>query len=91
VSTTTAGISTAAAIYPAITGIAVAWVKGDDGAGKTFVDQVCWNGGTNVKGVVSSTALDGAPAARTYSVVSGVLKVAMAAGTYTIEVVPVLF
>ncbi len=86
----TLGVSTAHAIYPAITGIAVGWVNGTDGT-NTFVDQVAWNGTTNVKAVVSSTTLDGSPAVRTYTVVLGVLKVAMASGTYAITVVPILF
>lgn len=91
VTTTTTGVTTSAvAIYAAITNSAVAWVNGDDGAGKAFVDQVAWNGGGSAT-AVSSTTTKGAPAARTYSIASGVLKLLMGSGTYTIQVVPIVF
>jgi hypothetical protein len=92
VTTTTTGVTTSAvAIYPAISSIAVGWIAGDNGSGKTFVDQVVWNGASNTKTVVSSTTIDGAPDARTYTVASGVLKLQMAAGTYTIDIIPMVF
>lgn len=89
--TITTGVGAGAtAIYPAITGRAAAWIGGSNGSA-SFADQVAWNGATNTKAVVSSTSLDGSPAARTYTVASGVLKVAMASSTYTITVCPVQF
>lgn len=92
VTTTTTGVTTSAvAIYTAVAGIAVGWVSGNNGSGKTFVDNVVWNGATNVVATVSSTTIDGAPDARTYTVASGVLKLQMAAGTYTIAVNPIQF
>lgn len=93
VTTTTTGVTStgASAIYSAVTGMAQAWIAGDNGSGKTFVDCVVWNGATNVKAVVSSTTVDGAPDARTYTVAAGVLKLQMAAGTYTISLIPMVF
>lgn len=93
VTTTTTGVTStgATAIAAAVTGIAQAWISGDNGSGKTFVDCVVWNGATNVKTVVSSTTIDGAPDARTYTVASGILKLQMAAGTYTIKLIPIAF
>lgn len=89
VTSSTTGVTTSAvAITTAVTGLAYAVVAGNDGGGKTFVDQVVWNGTTNVKTVISSTTVDGAPAARTYTVVLGVLKLTMASGTYTITIAP---
>ena len=91
VTTTTTGVTTSAvAIYATITGIAKASIEGTDGT-NSFVDSVVWNGTTNIKAVISSTTLDAAPAARTYTVVSGVLKLQMASGTYTVVVVSVVF
>lgn len=90
--TATSNVSTSAtAIYQGLTGNAIAAVSGDSGAGDYFVDQVAWNGTANVVQVVSTTDITGAPAARTYTVVSGALTLAMAAGTYDVVCVPVVF
>ncbi len=92
VTTETAGVTTSAvAIYAVATGLMVGWVAGDNGSGKTFVDNIVWNGATNVVATVSSTTVDGAPDARTYTVVLGVLKLTMAAGTYSIALIPFSF
>lgn len=91
VTSSTASVTTSAkAIYVAVTGLAFALVAGDNGAGKTFVDQIAWNGTTNVVAVVSSTTVDGAPDARTYTVASHILKLTMAGGSYTIVIAPTL-
>lgn len=87
---TTPGVSGATVIYPAPTVQAVAGVAGDDGAGATFVDVVAWNpAGAAVR--IATGTTNGAPAARTYSVSSGALRVAMGAGTYSITVIIFLF
>ena len=83
--------TSAIAIFDKITNTAAGWVSGDDGSGNIFADQVAWNGTTNTKLVVSTGTVAGSPAARTYTVVSGVLKVTMASGTYTVVCVPVVF
>lgn len=90
--TATGAVSTpAAAIAPAIAGNALGAVSGDSGAGDVFVDQVAWNGTSGVVQSVSSTDIDGTPAARTYTVVSGALSLEMASGTYDIVCVPIVF
>lgn len=91
VTTTTAGVSSATAIASAIVHSAVAWVNGDTGAGAAFVDQVAWNGTSGTATAISATTTQGAPAARTYTVAAGRLTLAMAAGTYTITLIPVVF
>lgn len=92
VTTTTTGVTTSAVqIYPAPTGQAFAAVSGDTGGGKAFVDLVAWHPTGTAVSVISSNSTKGTADARTYSLSSGVLKVAMAAGTYTVQVIPVLF
>ena len=89
--TTTTGVTTSAvAILAAVTGACWAVVSGSNGSGKIFVDVVVFAlGGTPT--ALSSTSVLGAADARTYTVVAGVLKVAMAAGTYTVQVIPLTF
>ena len=88
----TLGVTTSAvAIFEKILNTAYATITGDNGSGKIWVDQVVWNGTTNTSAVISSTTVAGAPDARTYTVVAGVLKLAMAAGTYTIVCVPIVY
>lgn len=92
VSTTTAGVTTSAvAIYTAIVHSAFGFVNGSDGAGKDFVDAIAWDGTSGTVAAVASTTTAGVPAARTYSVASGVLKLQMGSGTYTIVLVPIVF
>lgn len=89
--TTTTGVTTGAVqILAAVTGACYAVVSGSTGGGKMFVDTVAYaNGGTVT--ALTSTSVLGAADARTYSLSSGALKLAMAAGTYTVQVVPITF
>lgn len=87
----TAGVTTSAVqIVAAITANGVALVGGDDGAGKAFVDLVVYNGAGSATAATGTTT-SGSPAARTYTVSSGALKLAMASGTYTITVISAVF
>ena len=92
VTTTTSSVTTSAkAILTVVTGLARVVVSGYRAAyAASFVDVVAMNGTTNLAVTVSSTTVDGAPDARAYSVVAGVLKLTMAANTYTVVVCPIL-
>lgn len=88
--TTTTVTTSALQIYPAITKGVYAVVYGSNGSTKTFVDTVAYDLGGTVT-ALSSTSTLGAADARTYTLVAGVLKLAMAAGTYTVQVCPITF
>lgn len=93
VTTTTTGVTTSAVqIYPAPTGQVFAAVGGDTGSGKAFVDLIAWHPTGAAVAVISSNSTKGVADARTYSFGTGnALKLQMAAGTYTIQVIPIPF
>jgi hypothetical protein len=68
-------------------GIGHVVVTGDDGSSNKFIDTVAYQAPSNVV-VISSSTLQGAPSARTYSVLTSALRLAMAANTYTVKVAP---
>jgi hypothetical protein len=83
--TATSVSTSATAILPASFGYgALAIVNGYSGAA-AFCDLVFFGNAT--ASAVSSQTVSGSPAARTYTAVSGQLKLAMASGTYTITAV----
>jgi len=61
-----------------------AMIRGDGGSGILFSDLVFFS--DSVVTVLASQTVSSAPAARTYSAVGGILKLAMASGTYTVNV-----
>lgn len=61
-------------------------VYGTNNAGNTFFDILIASDLASAATVLTSTTIAGTPAARTYSVVSGALKVSLASGTYTVNV-----
>lgn len=73
---------------------AVAYVNGDDGAGKKFLDVLTVSNlapplllGTTVSASPANTGvIDGAPAQRTYSLDGADLDLAMATGTYDVSI-----
>jgi hypothetical protein len=80
----TTGVTTSAvAILPSTGFGGTSIIKGDDGAGKQFVDIVHYGGSTVT--VASQNTVAGAPAARTYSCVTNQLMLLVASGTYTID------
>jgi hypothetical protein len=60
-------------------------VYGSDGTNR-FADVVLMSVGTGTINVISSLNSSGSPAARTYSQASSTFKLAMASGTYTVQV-----
>jgi len=78
-------ISTVAAILDVIStdAVGIVTVRGEQ-AGNKFADCVFFHANGAV--ALSSGTVGGTPAARTYSVNSGVLRLAMASGTYTVAV-----
>jgi len=83
--TATSVPTSATAILPASFGYgALAIVNGYSG-GNAFADLVFFTNTTTA--TVSSQTVTGSPVARTYSVVSGQLKLAMASGTYIVTAV----
>ena len=78
---TTTGITTAKVIA-GLEDASFIIVRGSDGAGNEFMDNlISTNSGTPT--VLHSVTLSGTPAARTYTLVSFNLKLAMASGTYS--------
>jgi hypothetical protein len=63
----------------------LALVHGSDGTNR-FSDLVLMSVGTGTVNVISSLNAGGSPAARTYSQASSTFKLAMASGTYTVQV-----
>lgn len=61
-------------------------VVGNDGGGNEFFELVTYGGSSTTTPTVIGTYTKGSPSARTYSQSSGNLRVAMAAGTYAINV-----
>jgi hypothetical protein len=61
-------------------------VFGSDGTNR-FMDVVLFGLGTGTVNVISSLSVAGSPSARTYSQSSSTYKLAMASGTYTVQVV----
>jgi hypothetical protein len=64
----------------------LALVFGHDGSGNRFIDLVMFSVGTGTVNVINSLTASGTPAARTYSQGSSAYQLAMASGTYTVEV-----
>jgi preprotein translocase subunit SecF len=60
-------------------------VFGSDGTNR-FMDVVLFGLGTGTVNVISSLGVAGSPSARTYSQSSSTYKLAMASGTYTVQV-----
>ena len=81
---TTTAITTAKTIA-ALEDAALVLVRGSDGAGNDFLDLVI-SGNTGSPTVISSKTTTGSPAARTYTISSFNLQLAMASGTYTTNV-----
>ena len=81
---TTTAITTAKTIA-ALEDAALVLVRGSDGAGNDFLDLVI-SGNTGSPTVISSKTTAGTPAARTYTISSFNLQLAMASGTYTANV-----
>jgi hypothetical protein len=83
----TTSVSTSAVTILAVPQYAtLALVHGSDGAGNRFSDLVLMSIGTGTVNVISSLSASGTPAARTYSQASSTFKLAMASGTYTVQV-----
>jgi preprotein translocase subunit SecF len=61
-------------------------VFGSDGTNR-FMDVVLFGLGTGTVNVISSLSVAGSPSARTYTQSSSAYKLAMASGTYTVQVV----
>jgi hypothetical protein len=61
-----------------------AMIRGDGGSGILFADLVFFS--DSVVTVLASQIVSSTPAARTYSAAGGILKLAMASGTYTVSV-----
>lgn len=81
---TTTAITTAKTIA-GLEDAALVLVRGSDGAGNEFLDLVI-SGNTGSPTVISSKTTAGTPAARTYTISSFNLQLAMASGTYTANV-----
>jgi hypothetical protein len=81
---TTTAITTAKTIA-ALEDAALVLVRGSDGAGNDFLDLLI-SGNTGSPTVISSKTQSGSPAARTYTISSFNLQLAMASGTYTTNV-----
>jgi len=82
----TTSVSTAATVILATPLYAtLALVHGSDGTNR-FSDLVLMSVGTGTVNVISSLSAAGTPAARTYSQASSTFKLAMASGTYTVQV-----
>jgi hypothetical protein len=82
----TTSVSTGATtILASPTYATLALVHGSDGTNR-FSDLVLMSVGTGTVNVISSLTAVGAPAARTYSQSSSTFKLAMASGTYTVQV-----
>lgn len=78
---TTTGITTAKVIA-GLEDASFIIVRGSDGAGNEFMDNlISTNSGTPT--VLHSVTISGSPAARTYSIASFNLRLAMASGTYS--------
>lgn len=78
---TTTAITTAKTIA-GLEDASLVLVRGSDGAGNEFMDLlITMNSGTPT--VITSKTLSGSPAARTYTISSFNLQLAMASGTYT--------
>lgn len=81
---TTTAITTAKTIA-ALEDASLVLVRGSDGAGNEFLDLVI-SGNSGTPTVISSKTTAGSPAARTYTISSFNLQLAMASGTYTTNV-----
>jgi hypothetical protein len=81
---TTTAITTAKTIA-GLEDAALVLVRGSDGAGNDFIDLVI-SGNSGTPTVISSKTTAGTPAARTYTISSFNLQLAMASGTYTANV-----
>lgn len=81
---TTTAITTAKTIA-GLEDAALVLVRGSDGAGNDFLDLVI-SGNSGSPTVISSKTTAGTPAARTYTISSFNLQLAMASGTYTTNV-----
>lgn len=79
---TKANISSTTAIYTGLTYGELMTVTGTAAGGTTFADLLMCSYGTVT--VISSNSQAGSPAARTYTVTTGTLSLAMASGTYNI-------
>jgi hypothetical protein len=84
-------VSSATQICDVPAGQAMAFVTGDDGSSKSFADLIAWHPSGSTVLVIGGGSTLGVAAVRTYSLSSGVLQLAMASGTYTVQVLPVLF
>lgn len=85
-SQTTISITTAKTIYTLDAGPAMLWIIGSDGAGNQFVDQILAPNSATAPTPVFSGTGKGSPAARTYTMSSVDVQLAMASGTYTTRV-----
>lgn len=81
---TTTAITTAKTIA-SLENASLILVRGSDGAGNDFLDLLI-SGNTGSPTVISSKTATGSPAARTYTISSFNLQLAMASGTYTTNV-----
>ena len=82
----TTSVSTSATTILATPNYAtLALVHGSDGTNR-FSDLVLMSVGTGTLNVISSLNAGGSPAARTYTQASSTFKLAMASGTYTVQV-----
>ena len=82
----TTSVSTSATTILATPAYAtLALVHGSDGTNR-FSDLVLMSVGTGTVNVISSLNAGGSPAARTYTQASSTFKLAMASGTYTVQV-----
>ncbi len=82
----TTSVSTSATVILASpTYLTFCLVHGSDGTNR-FSDVVSMSVGTGTVNVINSLSAGGSPAARTYSQASSTFKLAMASGTYTVQV-----
>jgi len=81
---TTIGITTATNIA-SLENASFILVRGSDGAGNDFLDLLI-SGNSGTPTVITSKTIVGSPTARTYSISSFNLQLAMASGTYTTNV-----
>ena len=82
---TTSVSTSATTILATPTYATLALVHGSDGTNR-FSDLVLMSVGTGTLNVISSLNAGGSPAARTYTQASSTFKLAMASGTYTVQV-----
>ena len=84
-STTSVSTSAVTILTPTNPYASLCLVFGSDGTNR-FIDLVLFALGTGTVNVISSLSAAGTPAARTYSQSSSTYRVAMASGTYTVQV-----